>query len=275
MSILNYAIPPILQLEPTTACNLDCPFCLRRSLNRSEEYISFEDFRKIIDKSRSRYLTLHGWGEPLMHPDLPAMIRYASEKKISVNFTTNATLLPVRTEELLSSGLDAIAFSFPDSESFTPIIAKNVVGFMQERSARNQKLPKTYLNIALMEGNLDCIDTGLELAGTTGVDVVNFERSFPWNEAQVRAEKSLFARIRATAKKTGCPVTLPPTHTNPCPLFRLTLFVRTNGDVAPCCYRADTALGNLVRDNLSTILHNRVVFLKKMRTDPVCTGCRV
>ena len=126
-----------------------------------------------------------------------------------------------------------------------------------------------------MEKHLDCIDKGLELARTTGVDVVNFERSFPWTDNQAKTEKSLFVQIRSTARKTGCTVTMPPPHTNPCPLFRLTLFVRTNGDVAPCCYRADIALGNLLKDNLSTILHNRVAFLKKMRTDPICSGCRV
>ena len=203
MSVTKYAIPPILQLEPTTACNLNCPFCLSSSLNRSEEYISFDEFRQIIDRSKSRYLTLHGWGEPLLHPDLPAMIRYAAGKKISVNFTTNATLLPVKTDELLDSGLDAIAFSFPEVQQFTPIIARNVAGFVQERSARKQKFPKTYINIALMEENLDCIDEGLELARTTGVDTVNFERSFPWAENQANTEKSLFARIRSTGKKTG------------------------------------------------------------------------
>ncbi len=275
MSVLKYAIPPILQLEPTTTCNLDCSFCLRGSLNRSEDYISFDEFRQIIDKSRSRYLTLHGWGEPLLHPDLPAMIRYAAGKKISVNFTTNATLLPGRTDGLLNSGLDAIAFSFPEVQKFVPIITKNVAGFVQERSAMKQKLPKTYINIALMEENLDCIDKGLELASTTGVDTVNFERSFPWTEIQAETEKSLFARIRSTAKKTGCSVTLPPLHTNPCPLFQLTMFVRWNGDVAPCCYRADLPLGNMLRDNLSTVMHNRVAFLKKMKTDTVCRECRV
>ena len=126
-----------------------------------------------------------------------------------------------------------------------------------------------------MEGNLDCIDEGLELASTIGIDTVNFERSFPWTDNQAYAEKNLFARIRSTAKKNGCKVALPLPHTIPCPLFRLTLFVRWNGDVAPCCYHADLSLGNLLRDNLSTIMHNRVAFLKKIRTDPVCCECRV
>jgi MoaA/NifB/PqqE/SkfB family radical SAM enzyme len=275
MSFLNYAIPPILQLEPTTACNLDCPFCLRNSLNRSEGYISFNDFLQIVDVSKSRYLTLHGWGEPLLHQDLPAMIRYAAEKKISVNFTTNATLLPGKTEDLLNSGLDAIAFSFPEVNQFTPIIAQNVAGFIRQKSARKQKMPKTYINIALMEENLDCIDEGFRLASTTGVDMVNFERSFPWTDDQVKTEKSLFAHIQQTAKKTGCRVTLPPPHTHPCPLVRLTLFIRTNGDVAPCCYQADTMLGNILRDGLPLIIRNRARFMKTMPGDPVCRMCHV
>lgn len=275
MSVYDYAVPPILQLEPTTACNLNCPFCLRSSLNRSEEFISFEVFRKIIDASKSRFLTLHGWGEPLLHADLPEMISYASGKKMSVNFTTNATLLPGRTDELLNAGLDAIAFSFPDSHMFRPIIEKNVSRFIRERSARNQKSPKTYLNIALIEGNAGCIEEGLGLARATGVDAVNFERSFPWNDGQTKSEKDLFAYIKTAAKKTGCRVTLPVVHSRPCPLFRLTLFVRWNGDVAPCCYRADLSLGNLLVDNLATILKNRRVFQKKMNLDPVCRTCRV
>jgi MoaA/NifB/PqqE/SkfB family radical SAM enzyme len=275
MSVLNYAIPPILQLEPTTACNLDCPFCLRSSLNRSEGSISFDQFRQVIDTSRSRYLTLHGWGEPLLHPDLPDMIRYAAGKKISVNFTTNATLLPGKTADLLASGLDAIAFSFPEEQQFTPIIAKNVAGFVQERSALRQKLPKTYINIALMDENHNCIEKGIGLANTTGVDVVNFERSFPWNDRHARAEKSLFAYIGSTAKKAGCTVTLPPPHTNPCPLIRYTMFVRWNGDVAPCCYRADTVLGNVFQESLLTIIRKRARFMKTMQSDPVCRICCV
>jgi len=275
MSVLNYAIPPILQLEPTTACNFDCPFCLRSTLNRSEGYISFDDFRLITDQSKSRYLTLHGWGEPLLHPNLSAMIRYAAGKKISVNFTTNATLLPGKTDDLLNSGLDAIAFSFPEVQQFTPLIEKNAAAFIQDRNARNQKLPKTYINIALMEEHLDCIEEGLALAARTGVDIVNFERSFPWSKPQADSEKNLFTRIKSTAKKTGCKVTLPPLHTNPCPLLRLTLFVRMNGDVAPCCYRADTLLGNIIRDGLPQILRNRVQFMKKMRADPICHTCYV
>jgi len=275
MTVQTHTNPLIIQLEPTTACNLECPFCMRRKLNRSEGFISLFEFQKIIDASRCRILTLHGWGEPLLHQDLPGMIRYAAGKKISVNFTTNGTLLPGKTASLLDSGLDAIAFSFPESTRFTPIIRHNVAGFIRERSSRGRKLPKTYLNIALMEENFDCIDEGLALASETGVDMVTFERSFPWTDSQARKEKSLFAYIKNAAKKTGCKVNLPVPHSVPCPLFRLTLFVRWNGDVAPCCYRADFPLGNLLRENLATIMRRRNAFSRLMKMDSVCRDCRI
>jgi len=203
------------------------------------------------------------------------MIRYAAGKKISVNFTTNATLLPGNTEELLSAGLDAIAFSFPEVQQFTPLITENAAQFVQDRNARKQKLPKTYINIALMEEHPDAIEAGLALAARAGVDRVNFERSFPWTDVQAKEEKDLFARIKSMAKTSGCAITLPPPHSHPCPLVRLTLFVRTNGDVAPCCYRADTCLGNILRDGLPKVIRNRVQFMKNMQRDPICRMCHV
>lgn len=275
MPIMNYAIPPILQLESTTACNLNCPFCLRESFCSSEEFIPFEAFKKIIDSSNNRYLTLHGWGEPLLHPELPAMIRYASDKKISVNFTTNATLLPGKTTELLDSGLEAIAFSLPDTKMFTARIEQNIAGFIEEKNAKSQKNPKTYINIALMPENLDCVGEMLRMADRTGVDTINFERSFPWTEELHDKEKAIIPRIKITARELGCDVKLPPDHANPCHLFRYTLFVRWNGDVAPCCYRPDITLGNMLKDNIVKIMVNRAQFAKRMSRDPVCRICRV
>jgi MoaA/NifB/PqqE/SkfB family radical SAM enzyme len=203
------------------------------------------------------------------------MIRYASDKKKSVNFTTNATLLTEQTDALLDAGLDAIAFSFPDAAQFAPVISRNVARFVQERTGKNRKKPKTYINIALMEENFGSVDEGLALAKSVGVDMVNFERSFPWTQEQAISEPTLFSCIRNAAKKTGCKVTLPVPHTNTCPLFGLTLFVRWNGDVAPCCYRADHVLGNILQESFLSILKKRAEFQKTMKTDPICSRCRV
>jgi len=210
-----------------------------------------------------------------MHPALIDMIRYASERKKSVNFTTNATLLPGKTDMLLGSGLDAIAFSFPEAGQFSRLISENAAAFVRQRNTKKQKLPKTYVNIALMPENFGSVDAGLRLAKNAGVDVVNFERSFPWTETRATSEPVLFSRIRSAARKTRCKVTLPVPHTSTCPLNQLTLFVRWNGDVTPCCYRADHILGNILNEDFPGILENREEFQKTMKTDLVCSRCRV
>jgi MoaA/NifB/PqqE/SkfB family radical SAM enzyme len=276
MTILNYAVPPILQLEPTTACNLGCPFCLRSSLSRSDEYLSFDAFCQIIDRTKCRYLTLHGWGEPLMNPALGEMIRYASGHGKSVNFTTNASLIDTSMEDdILSSGLAAIAFSLPDSRRCTPDIAGNISRFVERKRAMGMARPRTYVNIALMEENLDQVDGMLRIAEGFGVDTVVFERSFPWTRDLSLREKPVFGKIKKTAAQLGCEVKLPPTHSMPCPLIKYTLFVRWNGDVAPCCYRADTAIANVFLDGPVGIIRKRAEFMKKMATDPVCRKCLV
>ncbi|MFY9750669.1 MAG: radical SAM protein [Methanoregula sp.] len=275
MSILNYAIPPILQLETTTACNLACPFCLRAELCGSDEYLSFDAFRQIIDGTRCRFVTLHGWGEPLMNQDLPRMVRYAAGHRKSVNFTTNATLIHEKVDALLASGLDAIAFSLPDIDRCTPIIAENISRFVAERAKRGQKKPETCINIAIMEENLDQLDRMLAMVRDFGVDTVVFERSFPWTDSLQKKESDMFQGIRDTAGQFGLKVKFPPDHTSPCPLMRYTLFVRWNGDVAPCCYRANVAIGNINSDSMVRIMQNRARFLKSQRSDPVCNSCRV
>jgi MoaA/NifB/PqqE/SkfB family radical SAM enzyme len=275
MSILNYAIPPILQLETTTACNLGCPSCLRSIFCSSDESLSFDVFTRIIGVSKSRYLTLHGWGEPLLNPDLIEMIMYAAACRKSVNFTTNATLLADKADALIGSGLAAIAFSLPDIDRCTPEIAGNIRYFMERREASKSKIPKTHINIVLLEENIDQVEKMLALAKEFGVDIVTFERSFPWTPVLQEKEHSLFARISATARTLGCKVRLPLAHTSPCPLMRYTLFVRCNGDVAPCCYRADVVLGKIHSDSMVRIMQSRARFLKIQKSDPVCSACRV
>jgi MoaA/NifB/PqqE/SkfB family radical SAM enzyme len=275
MSVLHYSLPPILQLETTTACNLGCPSCLRKIFCGSDEYLNFERFCEIIDGTGCRYVTLHGWGEPLMNTELVEMIRYASGHRKLVNFTTNASLIFDKTEDLLGSGLDAIAFSLPDINRCTPEIAENISQFMKMRAVNGQTRPKTYINISLLRENFDQTGEMLVMAKAFGVDTVVFERSYPWTDDLRSAEASLFGKIRVDAARSGCKVRLPGAHTTPCQLMNYTLFVRYNGDVAPCCYRADEVLGNVFSDSITRIIRNRVSFFKKMKTDPICSVCRV
>ena len=268
-------IPPILQVEPSTDCNLDCPFCLRKKYSQKGENMTFEIFKEAVDKHGFRYLSLHGWGEPLLNPHLADMIKYGSGKGISVNFTTNATLIRENTNKLLDSGLEIVAFSLPDISMFTPEIRHNIEHFITCRNNMKPDSPKTYINVALMERNFDTVEKILSISKELGVDVVNFERSYPWRQEYTENEEMIFKRITDSAENLECRAVVPLPHTLPCRLFNTTLFMRWNGDVTPCCYRPDHVLGNIMKDDFENIISRRESFRKSMNEDPGCISCGI
>jgi len=114
---ISFEFPLRLNIEPTNYCNLSCSMC-PRELNRSFGYMDVNLFQKIIDESilygKRLIITINKDGEPLLHPELSQMIKYAKDKKAAhkINFYTNGILL---TEEmsfgLIKSGLDTIHIS--------------------------------------------------------------------------------------------------------------------------------------------------------------------
>ncbi len=112
--------PIHLDVETTNVCNLRCPFCAVTFKNWGpyrRGYMDLPLFQKIIDEGVENglcSLKLSLRGEPMLHPNLFEMIRYAKEKGImDVYFNTNATLLDeYKANQLIDSGLDRISISF-------------------------------------------------------------------------------------------------------------------------------------------------------------------
>jgi MoaA/NifB/PqqE/SkfB family radical SAM enzyme len=77
-------------------------------LNELTASLSLKDFRKVLDSSNFRHVALHGWGEPLLNPELFQMVKYAESKGVSTELTTNGTLLETNIERILASGLGSI-----------------------------------------------------------------------------------------------------------------------------------------------------------------------
>jgi len=103
-------------IESTNVCNLKCPMCPNDSIEPEKKgFMNFDLFKRIIDEISefSQDIYLHHRGEPLLHPEIFEMIKYAKNKGLHSKLHTNATRL---TEEksinLLESGLDFVSFSF-------------------------------------------------------------------------------------------------------------------------------------------------------------------
>lgn len=113
--------PLHLDIEPTNACNLRCPFCATTHNRYNRGFMQEKIWRKILDESGQNNLYSLKFtyrGEPLMHKDLPRMVAYAKDVGVlDVYFNTNAVFLEEAIiRKMIDAGLDRISISFEGSE---------------------------------------------------------------------------------------------------------------------------------------------------------------
>lgn len=121
--VLPLETPYSLFIDPCNLCNFKCQFCAvqtsHKGLNYKKGFMSMELYKKIVDDicgfpDKLRMLRIAQHGEPLLHPELPEMIRYAKEKGVSdfIEIVTNGSKLnPQLNTKLVESGLDRIRIS--------------------------------------------------------------------------------------------------------------------------------------------------------------------
>jgi radical SAM protein with 4Fe4S-binding SPASM domain len=82
-------------LEITNRCNLACDFCCLAG-SRPRFDMCLAGFPALLSqlKSHTGHLSLHVLGEPLLHPELPAILALCYRHGLRINLTTNGTLLP-------------------------------------------------------------------------------------------------------------------------------------------------------------------------------------
>lgn len=157
-------VPPTVYVELTDMCNLDCLMCDRNGLKRKSGMMDIDLFKKIIDNAAEicvPAVKLNRFGESLLHPRLPEMIKYAKEKGVPwVYFTSNATLLnEEKAREIILSGLDSITFSFDGAtkETYEKIRVKakfeevinNIIAFIELKRKLGKTKPKVVINTIL------------------------------------------------------------------------------------------------------------------------------
>ena len=137
--------PLHLDVEPTNACNLRCPFCATTYNNYIKGFMEEKIWKQIIDeagKNELYSLKFTFRGEPLLHKDLARMVSYAKDAGIlDIYFNTNALRLDEATiRSLLDAGLDRISISFEGYNK--EVYEKYRVGSTFETVVHNLKLLK-------------------------------------------------------------------------------------------------------------------------------------
>ena len=109
--------PGFCQFAINNACNANCGFCnfARDRLPKDTwHFVTLEEgieAIRILYREGIRYLVFSG-GEPTLHPDLVAFIRYAAGLGINVMVVTNGGLLkPEKIHEMTDAGLSSLIIS--------------------------------------------------------------------------------------------------------------------------------------------------------------------
>src|ERR1700691_4430097 len=95
--VLSHGGPGYLQFAITNICNARCDFCgfaVDRFDPKQRRSVTLKEARDVIDiavKNHIGYLLFVG-GEPLVHKELRAMVRYAAEQGIHPMVCTNGSL---------------------------------------------------------------------------------------------------------------------------------------------------------------------------------------
>ena len=107
----------IFVIDVVGTCNLRCPTCpVGNSPERPRGFMELALFEKIIAKIRRKspvptpIINLYNWGEPLLHPDLPAIITILHQAGMRSQLSTNLNVKR-GLEAVIAADADALKIS--------------------------------------------------------------------------------------------------------------------------------------------------------------------
>ena len=122
-----------LEITTKIGCKVNCKFCPQNLLIKNyfsnsndasqEEYLSLDNFKKIIDKvPKSVRIDFSGMCEPWLNPECTEMIKYASEKGHKIAIFTTLVGITIKDIEIIEKlNIDQIVIHIADKNSNSDI----------------------------------------------------------------------------------------------------------------------------------------------------------
>ena len=275
----NY--PPYLQIEPTSICNYRCIFCyqtdetLTKRANGFMGHMSLDLFKQIVDQAEGHieFISLASRGEPLLCPDIEAMLAYTRGKFLNLKMNTNASLLDERkAHAILQSGIQTLVFSADAAEPslygqlrVNGKLERVLANIRQFKQIQETHYPDSKIITRVSGVKFDDRQKLDDMEGLWGdlVNQVAFVSYNPWENPY-------------DASPTGV--------TSPCSDLWRRMFIWWDGKANPCDvdYRSTLSVGSLLESNLSELWQSqgyydlREAHLEQRRSETSpCRQCMV
>jgi radical SAM protein with 4Fe4S-binding SPASM domain len=292
---LVWGRPFSISVEPVSVCNLKCPECPTGAgiINRPAGMLTRTVFMELLTELPSSlfYMNFFLQGEPLMHRELPAMIKLASSRHLYTVVSTNAQLLNANMAvALVESGLSRIIVSLdgltPESYSHYRVggqLQKVLDGISNLNDAKTIKKANTpfvvvqFLVFRHNEHELPLLKNIKSLPGVDKIEIKSaqlFERKEAGMEIPSNSRYSRYQWRQGRLEMKGKMM-------NHCQRIFKSMVVTWDGRVAPCCYDKDLdhQVGELSSESFSNIWKGwkfnafRKQVLKRKSTIDICRNC--
>ncbi|MGD0013154.1 MAG: radical SAM protein [Bryobacteraceae bacterium] len=303
-----WGLPTILQVEPTSRCNLACTICpVATGLGRAAGDMDLAMFRKLVDELRDSLLAIlfWDWGEPFLNPRAYDMIRYARRAGIKVISSTNGHVFAGgdQAREVVESGLDVLVFSVDGISQETyrrfrqkgrlETVLEGIRRVVAEKRRSGSRTPIVNLRFIVMQHCEHEVPLLREFAQGLGVDVLTLRKFHfvpgtaggcgPETEVRDRAGGGLVPsesrfQLPRLAQDTKTPVRV---SRNPCRNLWNCPTVHWDGTVCSCFmdYNERRPLGSLEQQSFREIWYGesykrlRSEFRRRWRQLPLCGEC--
>jgi radical SAM protein with 4Fe4S-binding SPASM domain len=254
MKLLN----PEVRIETTNRCQARCVFCPRDKLTRPLATMSDDHFQSLVLQCQdlgATTISLFGFGEPLLDPDIVRKIQFCTDLGLDTFITTNAGLLDLdMTYNILEAGLTHIRFSFSTLRYYEDIhrglkpldVLRNIGNFIQVNKQRFAKRCKVSMSFTVM------FDENVKNIRETWESKIDWLEVWkPHNWGQGRTYRPLTDK-----RKLRCP--------RP---YNGPLQIQVDGTVIPCCFltNSELILGDTYKNTVKEILEGEAYQALRLR----------
>ena len=244
------AWPVALKVDISPLCNLRCTICVHaRSTDSSSEDLKAQRFsssqkmplaafEKLVDEvaGKTSALSLYYLGDPLVHPELAAMCRYAWAAGLNTHVSTNLSfgLDDAKVDELVQSGLTHLTVCVDGLSQETyqrtrvggdiELVLENLERIIRRRDALGRTFPKVEVQFIKYQHNVHEQPAALERFTKLGIEQFTDYWGALFNYTDVVAGETY--AVGEPRRPLGVPRCMWP---------HFSMVIKFDGDVIPCC----------------------------------------
>lgn len=287
--------PFFLSVEPADFCQLECPECpVGQAKRKSGNRLSMDLFKALVDEQSKHlmHLIFYFQGEPLLHPQLVEMIRYAHLKEVFCSTSTNAQLLNNNNaKEIVLSGLDKIIISIDGTtqsvyESYRvgaklDRVLKGVEYLNFWKSEFKSRTPFIELQFVVFKSNEHQLEEMKTLAKRLGVFRLSFKSAQLYRFEQGHPLLTSIPRYARYKQLPDGRFVIKNSLPNRCFRAWSGAVISSKGEVLPCCYDKDAShsYGSVGSEGLDSVYNGTQAhdfkrsLLANRRQHEMCRNC--